>query len=166
MNLFNLIFESLSPNFQLLDIENSSQDDFEIELPNGEEVLSSELQEQLEIIFKNSGVRIMSVENPYEVIIDKNGTVLGGSVISYDVPSDEDYDDGINKITFSIAVDDTARGKGIAAKLVQSLISKKKRRRTILRAQVINPIMEKVLIKFGFQKVSESDSVNGLVYEL
>jgi predicted acetyltransferase len=58
------------------------------------------------------------------------------------------------------------RGAGIASKLIQSIIKQHKRHGIIIRAQVVNPIMEKLLIKFGFEKIHDSGSKYGLIYEL
>ena len=38
-------------------------------------------------------------------------------------------------------------------------------RRALIKAQVINQLMEKILVNLGFEKTSETGSREGLVYE-
>jgi GNAT superfamily N-acetyltransferase len=161
------IFETVNSNFEIIDISGSANDIFEVELNNGEIIDSNDLYSQLQDIFESSKVRILSNEEPYEVAVTENGDVLGGTVIGIEMPSDEDYDSGVRSIIkFSVATNENYRGLGVASKLINSLIKSKQRHGQKIRAQVINPIMEQILIKFGFEKISESGSSEGLVYEL
>lgn len=168
MLLKKLIFEANgSLKFDIINIENSDEDSYEITFGDNEIIDSSEVFEQLAGLFNIAKIRIMSNEKPFEVAISDDGTVLGGSVISRDIPNDEEYDEGIQGIiTFSIVTDELFRGAGIASKLIQSIIKQHKRHGIIIRAQVVNPIMEKLLIKFGFEKIHDSGSKYGLIYEL
>lgn len=161
------MFETANSSFEIIDISGSTNESFEVELPNGEIIDSTDLYSQLQDIFVSSKVRILSNEEPYEVAVTENGEVLGGTVIGIEMPSDDDYDSGIRSIIkFSVATNENYRGLGIASKLIKNLIKSKQRHGQKIRAQVINPIMEQILIKFGFEKISESGSAEGLVYEL
>jgi GNAT superfamily N-acetyltransferase len=106
----------------------------------------------------------MSNENPYSALIDADGKVYGGLVVSYDLPDDYDeFEYGGGVVTFSVVVDPIARGQRLAEKLITDLV--KSNRRSVIKAQVINPLMEKILINLGFEKTSDTGSREGLVYE-
>lgn len=63
-----------------------------------------------------------------------------------------------------MVIDPEFRGQRLAEKLIRDIVNN--HRRQVIKAQVINPIMEKILINLGFVKVSESGSREGLVYQL
>jgi len=160
------LFEAKT-NYNIIDISDSDEEDYEINLQNGQTIEASDLFYDLSQIFANAEVRIMSIEHPFEAAITEDGKVIGGSVISKEMPNEDDYDSGIQSIVrFSIAVDDSHRNLGIATKLITNIISRYKKHGTKIQAQVINPLMENLLIKLGFEKISESGSSEGLVYQL
>lgn len=160
------LFESKN-NYEIIDISGSDDQDFEITLENGEILESSDLFYDLSQIFDKSKVRILSIEKPHEVAITEDGIVIGGSVLSKEMPNEDDYDSGIRSVVrFSIAVDDSYRKLGVATKLIKNIIAQYHRHGTQIQAQVINPLMEELLIKLGFEKISDSGSAAGLVYQL
>jgi len=108
----------------------------------------------------------MHNENFYSALIDAKGKVYGGLVVSYDLPDDYDeFKHGGVVITFSVVVDPAVRGQGLATDLISDLI--KKNPGALIKAQVINPLMEKILDnrELGFKKISDTGSREGLVYE-
>jgi len=164
MKLSKLLFEKVE-GLQIISLRGCEEDSFEIDLDNGEIKDCTEISAELETMFSDSGVRIMSTENPYSALIDAEGKVYGGLVVSYELPDDYDeYEHGGGVITFSVVVDPAVRGQQLARKLISDLINSN--RRALIKAQVINPLMEKILIDLGFEKTSETGSREGLVYEL
>lgn len=163
MKLSKLLFEEVK-GLQIVSLRGCEDDSFEIDLDNGEVKDCTEISADLETMFRDSGVRIMSTENPYSALIDTEGKVYGGLVVSYELPDDYDeYEHGGGVVTFSIVVDPAVRGQRLAAKLIKDLLNSN--RRALIKAQVINPLMEKILMDLGFEKTSETGSREGLVYE-
>lgn len=153
-------------DLKLVSLHGCEEDSFEIELDNDEVIDCNDIASDVEELFFNSKIRIMRTENPYNTIVDSGtGRVLGASVISYELPDDYDeFDHGNGIITFSVAVDQEFRGQRLAERLIRDIMNN--HRRQVIKAQVINSIMEKILINLGFVKVSESGSREGLVYQL
>ena len=163
MRLYPILFEEVE-NLQIVSLRGCEEDSFEIDLDNGDVRDCTDISADLESMFKDSGVRIMSNENPYSALIDSEGKVYGGLVVSYELPEDYDeFEHGGGVITFSVVVDPMVRGQRLAEKLINDLI--KSNRRALIKAQVINPLMERILTNLGFEKTSETGSREGLVYE-
>jgi len=161
--LSSILFEGVE-DLEIVSLRGCEDDNFEIDLNNGEVKDCTDISDELFDLFNSSGVRIMSTENPYSALIDGDGKVYGGLVVSYELPEDYDeFEHGAGVITFSVVVDPAVRGQKLAEKLIVDLI--KFNRRSVIKAQVINPLMEKILINLGFEKTSESGSRQGLVYE-
>jgi GNAT superfamily N-acetyltransferase len=163
MKLYPILFEEVQ-GLEIVLLRGCEEDSFEVDLENGDVKDCTEISDDLERMFRSSGVRIMSNENPYSALIDSEGKVYGGLVVSYELPEDYDeFEHGGGVITFSVVVDPTVRGQRLAEKLINDLISSNGR--SVIKAQVINPLMEKILNSLGFEKVSETGSREGLVYE-
>ena len=163
MRLYPILFEEVE-NLQIVSLRGCEEDSFEIDLDNGDVRDCTDISADLESMFKDSGVRIMSNENAYSALIDSEGKVYGGLVVSYKLPDDYDeFEHGGGVITFSVVVDPMVRGQRLAEKLINDLI--KSNRRALIKAQVINPLMERILTNLGFEKTSETGSREGLVYE-
>jgi GNAT superfamily N-acetyltransferase len=161
MKLSKLLFEEVK-GLQIVSLRGCEEDSFEIDLDNGEIKDCTDISAELERMFNASKVRIMRNENFYSALIDADGKVYGGLVVGYD-----EFKHGGVVITFSVVVDPAVRGQGLAAKLISDLIEKNPG--ALIKAQVINPLMEKILINpelgLGFEKTSETGSREGLVYE-
>lgn len=153
-------------DLKLVSLHGCEEDSFEIELDDEVVIDCNDIASDVEELFFNSKIRIMRTENPYNTIVDSGtGRVLGASVISYELPDDYDeFDHGNGIVTFSVAVDQEFRGQRLAERLIRDIMNN--HRRQVIKAQVINSIMEKILINLGFVKVSESGSREGLVYQL
>lgn len=153
-------------DLKLVSLHGCGEDSFDIELDNDEVIDCNDIASDVEELFFNSKIRIMRTENPYNTIVDSGtGRVLGASVISYELPDDYDeFDHGNGIVTFSVVVDQEFRGQRLAERLIRDIMNN--HRRQVIKAQVINSIMEKILINLGFVKVSESGSREGLVYQL
>jgi len=163
VKLASILFEEVE-GLEIVSLRGCEDDNFEIDLDNGEVKDCTDISDELSRMFNASGVRIMSTENPYSALIDGDGKVYGGLVVSYELPDDYDeFEHGSGVVTFSVVVDPAVRGQKLAEKLINDLI--KSNRRSLIKAQVINPLMEKILIGLGFEKTSESGSKEGLVYE-
>ena len=161
--LYPILFEEVE-NLQIVSLRGCEEDSFEVDLDNGDVRDCTDISADLETMFKDSGVRIMSNENAYSALIDSDGKVYGGLVVSYELPDDYDeFEHGGGVITFSVVVDPMVRGQRLAEKLINDLI--KSNRRALIKAQVINPLMERILVNLGFEKTSETGSREGLVYE-
>lgn len=154
-------------DLKLVSLHGCGEDSFDIELDDDEVIDCYDIASSVEELFYDSKIRIMRTENPYNAIVDSGtGRVLGASVVSYELPTD-DYDEfehGNGVVTFSVVIDPEFRGQRLAEKLIRDIVNN--HRRQVIKAQVINPIMEKILINLGFVKVNESGSREGLVYQL
>ena len=153
-------------DLKLVSLHGCEEDSFEIELDDEVVIDCNEVASNVEELFYDSKIRIMRTENPYNAIVDSGtGRVIGASVISYELPDDYDeFEHSSGVVTFSVAVDPEFRGQRLAERLIRDIMNN--HRRQVIKAQVINPIMEKILINLGFVKVSESGSREGLVYQL
>lgn len=163
MKLYEFLFERAN-ELRIISLQGCEEDSFEIDLDNGEVKDCTDIADELSRMFRASGVRIMSIENPYSALIDSSGKVYGGLVVSHKHTDDyyEFGDDG-GIITFSVVVDPAVRGQKLAEKLINDLINSNPH--SLIRAEVINPLMEKILTNLGFYKSDESSPGIKLVYE-
>ena len=128
-------------------------DDITIERINFEEESEDidvyEASETAEKIAKNNGINILKGKELINVALNKNGDVVGG--LWTEVDGDE--------FSFDIAVDKTSQGKGIGEKLVNEAISEFDAQnyedQLKYKIDVTNPIMEKLLSKYGFEVVDK-----------
>ncbi len=152
-------------SLQLVDLKGCEEGGWEISLSDDLEVDCGQISDDLYKLFAMSKIRVMRSESAYSALVDSSsGRVYGGLVASFDLPDDYDeFEHGNGVVTFSVVVDPEARGQQLASRLIEDLISSN--RRSLVRAQVVNPVMEKILIGLGFEKVSESGSSEGLVYQ-
>jgi ribosomal protein S18 acetylase RimI-like enzyme len=166
MKLSQILFENIdTKELKIISLEGCEDDSFEIDLANGEVKDCTDISAELERLFADSKVRIMSNENPYCAMIDGEGKVYGGLVVSYELPDDfDEFEHGAGVVTFSVVVVPEARRQGVARKLIRYLMNNKPR--ALIQAQVINRAMVNILEDLGFQKTSESGSREGLVYQL
>lgn len=120
----------------------SISDDFE-DYPN--DLGYYEVLDQVEKIFKDSGIRIMMNEEFHEACIDDEGIVHGATVVSNSY--DEDYEAPV--LRFSVAVAQDKRQAGVARSLIESIIQQNPLH--IIEAYVINPHMVPLLESLGFE---------------
>lgn len=160
--LSEILFEGLD-DLVLVDLDGCDEGGFEV-YAGDIEFDCGEISDDLYRLFGASGIRVMSNESAYSALIDSTGRVYGGLVVSKELPQDYDeFEHGNGVITFSVVVDPSVRGNRLAQRLIENLL--RRNRRSLVRAQVINPVMEKILVGMGFEKVSESGSAEGLVYQ-
>ena len=154
-------------SLELVDLRGCEESGWDVSLGGGDglEVDCGQISDDLYRLFRESGIRVMSNESAYSALVDSSsGRVYGGLVASFDLPDDYDeFEHGNGVVTFSVVVDPEARGQQLARRLIEDLISSNKR--SLVRAQVVNPVMEKVLVGMGFERVSEEGSSAGLVYQ-
>lgn len=108
-----------------------------------------EASETAEKIAKDNGLNILRGKELINVALNKNGDVVGG--LWTEISRDE--------FSFDIAVDKTSQGKGIGEKLVNEAISEFDAQnyddQLKYKIDVTNPIMEKLLSKYGFEVVDK-----------
>ena len=152
-------------SLQLVDLRGCEDAGWDVSLSDDLEVNCGQISDDLYKLFVASKIRVMSNESAYSALVDaSSGRVYGGLVASFDLPADYDeFAHGNGVVTFSVVVDPEVRGQQLARRLIEDLISSN--RRSLVRAQVVNPAMEKILVGLGFEKVSESGSSEGLVYQ-
>lgn len=152
-------------SLELVDLRGCEESGWDVSLGGGLEVDCGQISDDLYRLFRESGIRVMRNESAYSALVDSSsGRVYGGLVASFDLPDDYDeFEHGNGVVTFSVVVDPEARGQQLARRLIEDLISSN--RRSLVKAQVVNPVMEKVLVGMGFEKVSEEGSSEGLVYQ-
>ena len=121
-----------------------------IDFENESETINTEqAAKDAEEIAKNNNVNILRGKDLNSVAVDKEGKTVGG--LWTEVNGDE--------FSFDVAIDKTAQGQGVGEKLVKDAISqfnneKEANPNLKYKVDVTNPIMEKLLSKYGF-KVSE-----------
>ena len=166
MRLKEILFEQANiGGLTIVNIDGCEEDSFDIELDNGKTIECDDVSNQFSKLYGDAGVRIMSNESPYSALVDSEGVLRGGIVINYELPEDMDeIEYGGGHITFSIVIDPIVRGQRWAEIMIADLVKNKSR--STIKAQVINPLMEKILDRMGFEKISESGSAEGLVYRL
>ena len=120
--------------------------DFENESENIDVYEASETAEK---IAKDNGVNILRGKDLRGVALNKNGDVIGG--LWTEISG--------NEFSFDIAIDKTAQGKGVGEKLVNEAISEFNAQNyedeLKYKIDVTNPIMEKLLSKYGFEVVEK-----------
>ena len=125
-------------NIEPIDFENES-----------ENIDVYEASNTAEKIAKDNGVNILRGKDLINVALDKNGDVIGGLWTEIDS----------NEFSFDIAIDKTAQGKGVGEKLVKAAISEFNAQdyegQLKYKIDVTNPIMEKLLSKYGFEVVDK-----------
>lgn len=120
--------------------------DFENESENIDVYEASNAAEK---IAKDNGVNILRGKDLRSVALDKKGNVIGGLWTEIDG----------NEFSFDIAIDKIAQGKGVGEKLVNEAISEFNAQdyegQLKYKIDVTNPIMEKLLSKYGFEVVDK-----------
>ena len=110
-----------------------------------------EASEQASKIAKDNGVNILSGKDLKSVALDDEGNVVGG--LWTEVSGDE--------FSFDVAVDKSMQGKGVGEKLVNEAISEFKfadfDNELKYKVDVTNPVMEKLLSKYGFEVTERID---------
>ena len=115
-----------------------------------------EIMEEAEGLFRRSGIRISSVERLHEACVSADGKVLGASVIGLESSEPRDWDDLRRPVyVFSVAVEESARRRGIARALIESLLREFPDTEFLLEGKVVNPHMAALLGQLGF-KFSDS----------
>ena len=121
-----------------------------IDFENESETINTEqAAKDAEKIAKNNNVNILRGKDLKSVAVDKEGKTVGG--LWTEVNGDE--------FSFDVAIDKISQGQGVGEKLVKDAISqfnneKEANPNLKYKVDVTNPIMEKLLSKYGF-KVSE-----------
>jgi len=130
--LGHLLFESF--RVVSIDFENDMEDD--IDIYNISDVALR--------IAKENGVNILRGKELKSVVLDENDNVLGG--LWTEISGDE--------FSFDIAIDKSYQGMGIGERLVREAFSEFNLQNydDELRyvVDVTNPVMEKILLKYGF----------------
>ena len=108
-----------------------------------------EASEKAGKIAKDNGINILRGKDLRNVALNKKGDVVGGLWTEVDG----------NEFSFDIAIDKVAQGKGIGEKLVNEAISEFNTQdyegQLKYKIDVTNPIMEKLLSKYGFEVVDK-----------
>lgn len=150
---------SVDPNsLTIISINGCEEDPFDIGLPNGNSIDCGEIADQLRELVKGSGIRMLSNDSPITALIDNDGDIYGGIFGNYELPEDfDDFEYGMGLLTFSIVIRRDLRGNRLAEKMIKELIENN--RNLTLRAIVVNPIMENVLARLGFELINEHHSI-------
>lgn len=125
-------------------------------IPSVDDADDDGLRDDVIDVFEHSDVRVSRDEEPHEAVVDVGGRVLGGTVVS----AREDPDFGAWVIRFSVAVRPDAQRRGVARRLIQSLISSSYAELVPdgvpvqFEAWVINPAMVPLLESLGFEGAS------------
>jgi len=132
---FNKAKPTADVTLEIIDFE--GYDDSEID--------AYEASEKAEEIANNNGLNILRGKELKMVALDSDGNVIGGVWTEVDD----------NKFSFDIAVDQIAQGKGVGEKLVNEAINEFNSQSDAeeeleYSIDVTNPIMEKLLTKYGF----------------
>lgn len=158
----------LSKEMIIVDLDGCHEDSFDIEIGDGVTVDCSEMADQFNELIKDSGIRMLRNDWPVSALIDKSGNVYGGIFGSYEMLEtdlNDDYlEDTIQILTFSIVIDSSVRGLGLAERMIRDLIENK-RYHVKLRADVVNPLMIKILEKIGFERIYPDGYSGRLIYE-
>lgn len=112
----------------------------------------------VEDLFARCGVRPDSTENPFEACVTSDGKVLGASFVGIYSSTPDDADDQRRpRYSFSVVVDEGHRRKGIAKRLVESVIASFPKDEVLLEGKVVNPYMADLLSRMGFYYDDEHD---------
>ena len=110
-----------------------------------------EASEQASKIAKDNGVNILRGKDLKSVALDDEGNVVGG--LWTEISGDE--------FSFDVAVDKSMQGKGVGEKLVNEAISEFNAEnfedQLKYKVDVTNPVMEKLLSKYGFEVTERID---------
>lgn len=161
---------AINPNeLKIVDLDGCHDESFDIEIDDDVFVECSEIADQFSDLIKDSGIRMLRSDWPVSALIDKEGNIYGGIFGSYkmlETDINDDYiEDMIQILTFSIVIDSSVRGTGLAERMIRDLV-KNKRNYVKLRADVVNPLMIKILEKIGFERIYPEGYSNRTIYEL
>lgn len=155
-------------DLRIVNVDGCHEDPFDVEIDDGVTVDCSEIADQFNELIKDSGIRMLRNDWPISALIDRNGNVYGGIFGSYEMLEtdlNDDYlEDTIQILTFSIVIDSSVRGLGLAERMIRDLIENK-RYHVKLRADVVNPLMIKILEKIGFERIYPDGYSGRLIYE-
>jgi hypothetical protein len=120
--------------------------EFSISSPYNEDGdIDLDVDDQASELAKKNGVNILRGKNLTSVIYDKNRNVVGGLWTEVDG----------NEFSFDVVVDESVQGKKLGEKLVNEAISEFNNQdyddSLVYKVDVTNPIMEKLLSKYGFE---------------
>jgi GNAT superfamily N-acetyltransferase len=159
----------VSKEMKIVNIDGCHEDSFDVEIDDGVTVDCSEIADQFNELIKDSGIRMLRNDWPISALIDRSGNVYGGIFGSYEMLEtdlNDDYlEDTIQILTFSIVIDSSVRGLGLAERMIRDLIENK-RYHVKLRADVVNPLMIKILEKIGFERIYPNGYFGRTIYEL
>ncbi len=161
---------TISPNeLKIVDLDGCHDESFDIEISDNVFVECSGIADQFSDLVKDSGIRMLRSDWPVSALIDKEGNIYGGIFGSYEMLEtdiNDDYiEDMIQILTFSIVINSSVRGIGLAERMIRDLV-KNKRNYVKLRADVVNPLMIKILEKIGFERIYPEGYSNRTIYEL
>lgn len=112
---------------------------------------SPELRPQARDLFRQTKIRYDDNEELFEACVTSDGRVVGASVVGlYDETPDDGDDMRRPRWTFSVAVAEDHRRKGIARSLVRSIMAAHPRETVLLEGKVVNPLMADLLKSLGF----------------
>lgn len=160
---------AINPNdLKIVDLDGCHDESFDIEIDDDVFVECSEIADQFSDLIKDSGIRMLRNDWPVSALIDKEGNIYGGIFGSYEMLEtdiNDDYiEDMIQILTFSIVINSSVRGIGLAERMIRDLV-KNKSSHVKLRADVVNPLMIKILEKIGFDRIYPERYSNRMIYE-
>ena len=161
---------TISPNdLKIVYLDGCHDESFDVEIDDDVFVECYEIADQFSDLVKDSGIRMLRSDWPVSALIDKEGNIYGGIFGSYEMLEtdiNDDYiEDMIQILTFSIVINSSVRGIGLAERMIRDLV-KNKRKHVKLRADVVNPLMIKILEKIGFERIYPEGYLNRMIYEL
>jgi ribosomal protein S18 acetylase RimI-like enzyme len=110
-----------------------------------------DLRERAEDLFSEVGIRPDSNEELYEACVDADGEVVGASTFWLYTSQPDDGDPHKRpRYRFSVVVSESARRRGVAKSLVQSIMDANPRSDILLEGKVVNPHMARLLSGLGF----------------
>lgn len=115
-----------------------------------------EVLKEVEALFKHAGVRPDSNEEFFEACLAPDGRVLGASAVGlYDSTPDDADPLQRPRYSFSVAVDEAHRRKGIARALIESVLGSFQKDEVLLEGKVVNPHIVALLRELGFEYTYE-----------
>lgn len=108
--------------------------------------LAQNIEQQIDALFKDSGIRMMNRDEYSKICISEDGRVLGCIVSHQDGFYGDDYDAPI--VYFSIVTDKKCQGKGIATKLIDSFV--RDNERNVIKSETYNRYLDGLLERKGF----------------
>ena len=110
-------------------------------------------------LFRSMKIGTSNAEEPHEVCMTDDGEILGASVAGYRGGEEQDEDGyPILNATFSVVVAPAGRRRGIARKLVESIVEHFRQdagwreATVIIEPEVVNPHMAALLRSLGFSE--------------